>query len=103
MHGRGRAGVGLRGTVGAPVSSSQSLTPHLQQLASEIDAAGLPLAEFLQLWTQKYGTTLRAADFGEFSVEDLIRRYVFGFIMLPDLLINAPDWRTGGLCEATLQ
>jgi hypothetical protein len=76
MHGRGRAGVGLRGTAGPPGLRSPALTPHLQQLASEIDAAGVPLSEFLQLWTQKYGTTLRAADFGEFSVEDLIRRCV---------------------------
>jgi hypothetical protein len=87
------------------VSRNPSLTPCLQQLASEIDAAGLSLSEFLQLWTQKYGTTLRAADYGEFSIEDLIRRYVLRTILPPDLLSIAADWhfQVGSISVSVIQ
>jgi len=49
------------------------LTARLQQVAQDLSATGVPLQQFLSLWAEQFGT-LCAADYGEFSVEDVIQK-----------------------------
>ena len=76
-RGRGRAGVGLQPAVRAVPRThghDSGLTQRLQQLATDLDAAGNPLQQFLEMWAVRFGVALRAADYGEFALEDVITR-----------------------------
>lgn len=51
------------------------LDARLHRLAQNLPAAGLLLHDFLEQWHQQVGAPLRPADYLEFSVEDVIKRY----------------------------
>lgn len=70
-RGRGRAGFGL------PLATSRhdpAIQARLQQLETEIGAAGVSLHSFLQLWVERFGSTLQAADYSEVSVQAIIEK-----------------------------
>lgn len=79
-RGRGRAGRGLQ--LGSPpglgppgiTTHDPELPTRLQQLADEIGAAGVPLASFLQLFVDRFGSTLQASDRTEYSVQNIIQK-----------------------------
>lgn len=74
--GRGHAGLNHQPAYGARAYGAHdpALTQRLQQLATELDAAGMPLQQFQAEWTARFGTVLRAAEYGGFCLEDLIAR-----------------------------
>jgi hypothetical protein len=70
-RGRGRAGTGL------PLASPKvdpAIQARLKQLEAEIGAAGVSLNSFLQLWVERFGSTLPAADHSEVSVQAIIQK-----------------------------
>jgi hypothetical protein len=58
----------------ASAAVDPELHARLQQLGREIGAAGVPLASFLALYAQRYGSSLQAADRSELLVQNLIRK-----------------------------
>lgn len=59
---------------GAGHAAITALQHNLQQLAASLDAAGLPLPAFQELYITHFGAVLQAAQYGELNVPDLITR-----------------------------
>jgi hypothetical protein len=56
----------------AVAAADPQLPANLQQLGREIGAGGVPLATFANLYAQRFGQSLQAADPTEFLVQTII-------------------------------